>query len=123
MSADKVATTIGGQEADGTPQDNVLVGADGVIRSDRIGIEGAKALEYTVGSDLQAAFTSGTTVGTVIDDPRTGRMLVAYEPLEIVGNPYFVVEAQQARKDRKSVVEGKRVSVRVELGGRGKSKK
>src|SRR3546814_6266551 len=43
MSADKVATTIGGQEADGTPQDNVLVGADGVIRSDRIGIEGAKA--------------------------------------------------------------------------------
>src|SRR3546814_10067924 len=73
-------------------------GALPIFRSDRIGIEGAKALEYTVGSDLQAAFTFGMTVGTVIDDPRTGRMLVAYEPLEIVGNPYFVVEAQPASK-------------------------
>src|SRR3546814_2303911 len=66
MSADKVAATIGGQEADGTPQDNVLVGADGVIRTERSGIEGAKEMEYTVGSGLMAEYTHVMTVGTGI---------------------------------------------------------
>jgi len=94
MSADKIAGAIGGLESDGTPQDNTLVGADGVIRSDRAVGGGVKALEYTVAPELQSAFATGEGGEMTVDDPLTGTMLAAYQPLQVAGQPYFVLAAQ-----------------------------
>ena len=98
MSADKIAKAIGGEEADGSPADNTLVGADGVIRSNRAVGDGAKALEYSVAPELQAAFAAGEAGQMTVEDQMTGTLLAAYAPLQIAGNPYFLVAAQPEDK-------------------------
>ena len=95
MSADAVASVIGGIEADGAPQDNVLVGTDGVIRSDRMIPDGPKALDYTVAPALREAFAAGTGGFIQFDDALAGTLLAAYEPLDVGATRSFVVAAQR----------------------------
>ena len=97
-SAEKVAEVIGGKETDGTAQDNSLVGADGVIRSNRVAGDGAAALQYTFPAALQEALAAGGPGYLEFDDPLTGTILGAFQPLQIGGQPYHVLSAQSEDK-------------------------
>jgi methyl-accepting chemotaxis protein len=98
MSAQELNTVIGGSESDGTPQDNLLVGADGVVRSDRAIAGGAKGLDFSVPAEMVDAMAKSDRGFMTADDPLSGKLLAAYEPLTIAGTKYFLVAAQPEGK-------------------------
>ena len=95
ISSAKISNAIGGEEQDGTPQDNMLVGGDGILRTDRaLDDLSARALEYSVAQELRQAFAEGKGGEMAVEDPLSGTLLAAYRPLNVSGRSYFLVAAQ-----------------------------